>query len=79
VTGFAAVALLNAVNPDALIVRANVARMQAGERFDAPYLASLSADAVPPLLSSLPAMNAEDRETVVTQLLHRWRSPEDPD
>jgi hypothetical protein len=78
-TGFAAVALLNAVNPDALIVRANVARMQAGERFDGPYLASLSADAVPPLLSSLTAMNAEDREAVVAELRYRWPYPEDPD
>ena len=78
-TGFAAVALLNAVNPDALIVRANVSRMQAGERFDAPYLASLSADAVPPLLSSLPTMNDEDREAVTTELRYRWPSPETPD
>jgi hypothetical protein len=78
-TGFAAVALLNAANPDALIVRANVARMQAGDRFDAPYLASLSADAVPPLVSSLPAMNAPDREPVVAELRYRWQPPEDPD
>jgi hypothetical protein len=46
--------------------------MQAGERFDAPYLASLSADAVPPLLSSLPAMNDDDREAVTSELRYRW-------
>lgn len=78
-TGFAAVALLNVVNPDALIVHTNVARMQGGERFDAPYLVSLSADAVPPLLTSLSAMNDIDREAVIAQLRYRWPSSESTD
>src|SRR3982750_4518589 len=64
VTGFAAIALLNALNPDALIVRTNVARMEAGKEFDAPYLASLSADAVPRLLDALSVMNEKDRRAV---------------
>ncbi len=76
VTGFLAIAFLNIVNPDALIVRTNIARMQAGEEFDAPYLASLSADAVPPLLASLPAMDEADRFTVRDRLDARWSSPE---
>jgi hypothetical protein len=43
VSGFAVLALLNFVNPDALVVRANVARAEAGMELDAGYLASLSA------------------------------------
>ena len=54
ITGFLAIASLNAINPDAVIVRANVDRYEAGKRLDAAYLASLSADAVPALVDSLP-------------------------
>ncbi len=53
-TGFVAVFTLNAINPDALIVEINVARMDDGKRFDAGYLVSLSADAVPALVEALP-------------------------
>ena len=74
VTGFVAVAVLNILNPDALIVRTNVARMENGRTFDAPYLASLSADAVPPLLASLGAMGEGDRRTVEEALRSRWTS-----
>ena len=75
VTGFLAIATLNALNPDALIVRANVARLEVGEeRFDAPYLASLSADAVPSLIETLPAMNEDDHRAVEEGLRRRWAS-----
>lgn len=53
-TGFAAVMLLNGVNPDAIIARVNISRMEEGERFDAFYLTTLSADAAPMLLAALP-------------------------
>ena len=42
-----AIALLDAMNPDALIVRTNAKRVQAGRVFDGSYVAGLSADAVP--------------------------------
>ncbi len=74
ITGFVAVAVLNILNPDALIVRTNVARMEAGRTFDAHYLTSLSADAVPPLLASLGAMGEGDRHTVEEALRSRWSS-----
>jgi hypothetical protein len=76
VSGFFAIAILNALDPDALIVRTNVARLEAGKEFDAPYLASLSADAVPPLLDSLPAMNQTDRSTIQDSIGVRWSSPD---
>ena len=53
ISGFLAVASLNAINPDDVTVRANVERYEAGKKLDAAYLASLSADAVPALMDSL--------------------------
>ena len=54
--GFAAVILLNAVNPDATIARVNLNRLQSGERFDPYYPAFLSTDATPVLVEALPEM-----------------------
>ena len=54
VAGLAAIIVINAVNPDALIARTNVARLEEGKRFDAYYLTNLSADAAPVLYEALP-------------------------
>ena len=43
---------LNLINPDAFIVRQNIAHYWAGGDLDAPYLESLSADAVPALIKA---------------------------
>jgi hypothetical protein len=67
-TGFAAILVVNAVNPDALIARVNADRMEAGERFDARYLTGLSADAVPVMIEALPAMDEPDRRIVQADL-----------
>ena len=77
--GFAAILLINALNPDALIARVNVDRMQAGERFDAYYLTHLSADAAPVLVESLPRMNEADRRMVEEDLRARWADPAETD
>jgi hypothetical protein len=69
-TGCAVLAALNLSNPDALIVRANVARASAGRALDADYLLRLSADAAPALLDALPALDAPDRCRVAARLLH---------
>jgi hypothetical protein len=73
-TGFAAILVINAVNPDALIASVNVDRMEAGERFDAYYLTGLSADAVPVMIEALPAMEEADRRIVEEDLesFSRW-------
>jgi Domain of unknown function (DUF4153) len=71
-TGFATIFLINALNPDALVARVNVDRMEAGERFDAYYLTLLSADAAPVLFESLPRMSEQDRQTVEDALRARW-------
>lgn len=58
---------LNLLNPDALIVRENVARYLATGRLDAHYLGQLSADAAPALLESLPLLGPH-RPQVEAQL-----------
>ncbi|HEX6036852.1 MAG TPA: DUF4173 domain-containing protein [Longimicrobium sp.] len=76
-TAFEAIVILHVVNPDAMIVRANAARPDAALRFDAVYAASLSADAVPPLLAALPNVRPELRCVAANRLLARWQAPED--
>lgn len=82
VQGFAVLGGLHLINPDALIVRTNLARPPAERPFDGWYAASLSADAVPQLLQALPRLEAEARCAVAAGLLAQrerlerddWRS-----
>jgi hypothetical protein len=69
VTGFLAVGALLVVNPDRLIARVNVGQAIAGRNFDAAYAASLSADAVPQLVDSLPKLNGSQRCALASQIL----------
>jgi hypothetical protein len=78
-TGFAAILLINALSPDALIARVNVDRMDEEKRFDAYYLTLLSADAAPVLVESLPRMSEADRRTVEENLRARWANTEATD
>jgi hypothetical protein len=74
-SGLATVALLFVVNPDAVIARANVARMASADapvRFDVAYATSLSADAVPVLIDALPALPADVQCPLARHLLRRW-------
>ena len=77
--GFLVLALLDAANPDALIVRTNAARARAGVPFDARYAASLSADAAPALIEALPVMDERERPRVARRLLARWSPPANHD
>ncbi|HEX8130895.1 MAG TPA: DUF4173 domain-containing protein, partial [Pyrinomonadaceae bacterium] len=72
VAAFVTIGLLHLVNPDAYIVRANAAHARAGRSFDAQYAASLSADAVPALVSALPALSRDERCLVARELSNRW-------
>jgi hypothetical protein len=62
VSGFAVLFTLNALNPDAMVARANLARSNAvrpgAAGTDLPYLATLGGDAIPDLVSALTAHNA---------------------
>ena len=77
--GFAVLAALHLVNPDAFIVRTNLARPAAERPFDGRYAASLGADAVPPLLAALPRLDARARCQAADGLLLRRRDLETDD
>jgi len=74
--GLAVLAGLHVVNPDAYIVNHNLNRPGAERPFDAKYAVTLGGDAVPPLLSALPRLGADDRCIVVRGLLKRWDTAE---
>ena len=72
-TALEAIVILHVVNPDATIVRVNASRADAALRFDGSYAASLSANAVPPLLAALPDVRPELRCLAATRLQDRWQ------
>lgn len=60
------------LNPDAFIVRTNLALMQQGRDFDIYYnVRELSDDAIPALLSNRETMNSDDRCIVASELRAR--------
>jgi hypothetical protein len=65
-------AALNLANPDALIVRENVARYAVSGKLDAHYLAGLSADATPALVAALPALDGTARATIADGLARQY-------
>jgi len=79
IAGFLLIGALHVLNPDLLIARTNTARAAAGRKFDAGYAGSLSADAVPLLVSALPALSPHDRCTVAKRILAEWTPPDQPD
>ena len=79
VAAFLSIGALHLANPDALIVRTNLARVEQGRRFDARYAARRSADAVPALIAGLPRLSHEDQCTVAGIVLRRWPPPTSAD
>ena len=76
--GLVMIALLNALNPDALIVRTNQSRAEA-QPFDARYAGSLSADAVPDLIAALPSLPEAERCLAAARILREWTPPQNAD
>lgn len=75
VSGFAAILIVHAVNPDALIARVDARRPQP----DIAYLSRLSDDATPTLVHELPRVSPVDRRRLAAYLArhrhpHGWRS-----
>ena len=75
VQGFAVLGALHLLNPDAFIVRTNLARPAGQRPFDATYAASLSADAVPDLLAAFPTLTGAERCAAAGRLVSRWADP----
>jgi hypothetical protein len=78
--GFVVIALLNTFNPDALIIRANAALADSpasNRAFDVVYGVSLSADAVPALITALPSLDADRQRVIAVRLLGDAEQPSD--
>ena len=69
---FGLIFMLHIINPDATIVRANLAHAARGHVFDADYAASLSADAVPALTAALPRLPLPAQGTLAARFLPDW-------
>lgn len=59
---------LNVANPEAVVVKHNVAFAERSGRFDPVYVANLSDDAIPSLVDSLPMLDPAARRRLVTRL-----------
>jgi len=77
--GFAVVAVVNVIDPDAMIARANLARAARGDELDAGYLTLLDADAAPVLAAALPTLTTADRCTIVRHLTEAYRKRQESD
>ena len=75
----ATLAVLHAVDPDALIVRVNLARAAATGKFDGRYAGHLGGDAVPELVAGLPRLPPVERCAAGRALKAQWlpKTPED--
>jgi hypothetical protein len=77
VSAWVVVAALDVMNPDALIARTNLSRLERGERFDALYLTQLSDDATPRVLEAVTTIPEGQRCAVVKNLLWRLHAGQD--
>ena len=83
-SAFLFLAATHVLNPDALIVKTNLALMRQGRAFDGNYNSlELSADALPVLINALPSLNETDQIAVTQGIVFRhceglkegdWRS-----
>ncbi len=78
-TGFVTLAVLNTMNPEAVIMRTNLARAEAGAELDLEYAERLHADAIPELVARAPALLTEDQCDVFRQVIDRWTHQEAAD
>lgn len=60
------------LNPDAFIVKTNIALMKQGREFDATYNSRLSNDALPVLIDSFDELDSEDKKYVLMNIGNRY-------
>ncbi len=73
VSALAALLILNVINPDAMIVKANLdlaIRPENTRPFDRDYVTALSADTVPDLIAALPRLDPASQRQIADTLLH---------
>ncbi len=64
--------VLNGINPEARIVRTNLARAEAGKSFDVEYHKKLSADALPSLLAGADRLPPDVAAQLRTAIEAEW-------
>jgi hypothetical protein len=69
--GVALLVVLHALNPDAFIVRHNLAQTRSARGFDAAYAARLSLDALPPLVEVWPQLDSHAQGVIEERLVRR--------
>jgi len=63
---------LNVINPDALIAKHQLSRMEAGRNWDLQYLLKLSADAAPVLVGQLDKFTTAVQQQILGRMVNRW-------
>lgn len=80
ISGIAAIILLGAANPAAVVARVNLERaIEAGLRLDIHYLTGLGADAVPQLMKHFDTLPALEQCHAAIDLYFRWHPEANPD
>jgi hypothetical protein len=74
--GFLLLAALNVMNPDAVIARVNLARVESAVALDAEYLARLSTDAIPALAARWTTLDRGTR-CALRDAVRRAAAPDD--
>ena len=77
IAGLVVLAGLNVLNPDAFIVRRNVAAASEVRPFDVTYALDLGPGAVPPLIANLDKLSSEEQCTVAHELRRRYVNSDD--
>lgn len=72
IAGLGVLLALNALNPDALMVRRNADLAESDRPFDSEYALGLSADAVPALVADFDSVEPGERCDVATELRRRY-------
>lgn len=73
--GLAGLLVVNAANPEAMVVRHNMAHFERTGRFDAGYAVGLSDDAVPALAEALPHLDDATQDRLLDGLCDRYPPP----
>ncbi len=71
-SAFLVLGATHVLNPDAFIVRTNVALAEQGREFDAHYNSHLSDDALPALISSFESFNENDQISAISRVAERY-------
>ena len=79
-SGMALLATLNTINPDGIIARVNLDRVDSGHELDVDYLRSLSSDAIPTIAARWNDMSETQQAALQSSLIERLaRHSQKPD